>query len=132
MKKLLLLAFLILFGFIVFNRQRIFIRDPLATVYVNGVQQSGFQTYINYSNDVLLERDTQAGGYGVLVQNWNHTPGAPSTLQCLHWMACMTDADHATTVPLEHTRPYEPKTEMTSREVSFVAGDGSAMRVTLR
>lgn len=116
------------------NRQRVFVRDPIAKVTVNGEPDPAYQVYINYSNDVLLERDDQKTGYGILVQNWNRIPGTPGTLQCIHWMACMTDADHATMLPLDHTGPgaYDPRTKMTSTSVAFVDGEGRAVEVKLR
>ncbi|MDP9038240.1 MAG: hypothetical protein M3O02_03065 [Acidobacteriota bacterium] len=135
MKRVLLLLFVLIFGYILLHRERGFVRDPLATVYLDGAAQAGWQVYINYSNDVLLERDAQpARGYGILVQNWNRIPGNPATLKCIHWMACMTDADHATALPLDHTGPgaYDPRTSMSSRVVSFADGEGHTLRVTLR
>lgn len=122
-------------GFVLVNRQRVFIRDPIAKVYVNGTQDSAYQTYINYSNDILLERDDKPiYGYGILVQNWNRIPSTPATLKCVHWMACMTDADHATALPLDHTGPgaYDPRTSMSDREVTFIDGTGATIRVTIR
>ena len=50
-------------AFVLVNRQRVFVRDPLAKVTVNGTLDSAYQVYINYSNDVLLERDDQKTGY---------------------------------------------------------------------
>jgi hypothetical protein len=49
-------------------------------------------------------------------------------------MACLGDADHATTFPIESSgrRRYDPRVSMSSREVSFVDGDGAMMRVELR
>src|SRR5579871_6049354 len=105
MKRLFALAFLILLGLILINRQRVFVRDPLASVYRGGakdkeaeVKQSDVQVYINYSNDVLLIREAEPGRYNLLVQHWNRSPGTPAKLNCVHWMACLTDADHATLV----------------------------------
>ena len=133
MKTFLLLVFVAFMAFVLINRERVFVRDPLATVYLNSTKQSGFQVYINYSNDVLIERDAQPTGFGVLVQRWNLTPATPAGLQCIHWMACMTDADHATTLPLDDAGPkYAPKTSMSSREVSFTEPSGDVMRITLR
>ena len=121
-------------AFVLINRERVFVRDPLAKVTVNGAAESGYQVYINFSNDVLLERDDQTTGYGILVQNWNRMPGTPSTLKCVHWMACMTDADHATALPLDHTGPgaYDPRTTMSSSSVDFVDGAGRNVHVALR
>ena len=134
MFKFLLLVFVLLLGFVLVNRQRVFVRDPLAKVTVNGASGSGFQVYINYSNDVLLERDGEPTGYGILVQNWNRTPSTPATLKCIHWMACMTDAEHATALPLDHTGPgaYDPRTTMSSKAVQFVDGEGRTVHVSLR
>jgi hypothetical protein len=83
---------------------------------------------------VLLEQDAEPGSYRVLVQSWNEMPGTPAILKCLRWMACLGDADHATTFPIESSgrRRYDPRVSMSSREVSFVDGDGAMMRVELR
>lgn len=134
MRRLLLLVFIVLLAFVLVNRQRVFVRDPIAKVTVNGAPQTAYQVYINYGNDVLLERDDVPTGYGIIVQSWNKTPGTPAKLQCIHWMACMTDADRATALPLDHTGPgaYDPRTTMTSTEVVFVDGQGRAVQVKLR
>ena len=134
MKKILLLALLVLLALIAFNRQRVYVRDPLATVFKNDVKQSGVQVFINYSNEVLLEQDQEPGAYRVLVQSWNKMPGTPSYLICIRWMACLADADHAATYPIEWTGrgKYDPRVSMSSRGVSFVAGDGATVRVELR
>jgi len=133
MKTLLLLVFLGTMGFVVVNRQRVYVRDPLATVTRDEVTQSGVQVFLNYSNDVLLERDQEPGAYRTLVQGWNKMPGTPVVLRCLRWMICLADADQAATFPIEWSGKgkYEPGVAMTSREVSFVDGDGASVRVTL-
>jgi hypothetical protein len=129
-KRILLAVFLVVMAFIWVNRQRVYVRDPLATVYKNDVKQSGVQVFINYSNDVLVVQD----GARTLVQGWNKMPGTPVVLTCVQWMACMADANHAGTLPVEWSGkgPYDPRVAMTSREVSFVAGDGATVRVVLR
>ena len=134
MKTILLLVFVVLLALIFVNRQRVYVRDPLATVYRNEVQQSGVQVFINYSDDVLLEQDAGPGSYRILVQGWNRMPGTPAVLKCIRWMACLADADHAATLPIEWNGKgrYDPRVAMTSREVSFVDGDGATMRVVLR
>jgi hypothetical protein len=83
---------------------------------------------------VLLEQDAEPGAYRVLVQAWNKMPGEPQHLICIRWMACLADADHAATFPIEWMGKgkYDPKVSMTSRAVSFVDGDGAAIRVALR
>jgi hypothetical protein len=133
-KRILLLVFLIVLAFVWVNRQRVYVRDPLATVYRNDVQQSGVQVFINYSNDVLIEQDAEPGAFRILVQGWNKMPGTPVVLKCVRWMACMADADHAGALPIEWTGKgtYDPRVAMTSHEVSFVDGGGATMRITLR
>ncbi len=132
-KTILILAFVVMMGFILVNRQRVFIRDPVATVYRNEVKQSGIQVFINYSNDVLLEKEEEPGAYRTILQNWDETPGIPSDLVCIRWMACLTRADHAPANPIVRTGKgkYDPKVTMTSREISFVDGDGTRVRVEL-
>ena len=134
MKMFLVLVFVGLLVLILVNRQRVYVRDPIASVYGNGAKQSGVQVFINYANDVLLEQDEDPGSYRILVQHGSKMPGTPAILGCLRWMVCLTDADVATTLPMDWSGKgrYEPKVSMTSREVSFVGGDGVAMRVTLR
>lgn len=134
MKKILLLVFLVVLGFIWVNRLRVFVRDPVATVYKDDVKQSGVQVFINYANDVLLEQDAEPGSYRVLVQGWNRMPGSPVLLKCVRWMACMTDGDHPPTFPMEWSGKgkYDPHVVMSNRVVTFTGGDGAAMRVVLR
>ena len=135
MKKLLLIAFVVILALVLVNRQRVFLRDPLAKVYrssgVKGadeVKQSGVQVYINYSNDVLLMKENP-GGYALLVQHWNRMPGTPARLRCIHWMACMTDSDEA---PLLSGPKYDAKVQMSNRTVSFNDPQGAMTRVELR
>lgn len=134
MKTILIVAFLVLLALIFVNRQRVFVRDPLAMVYRNDVKQTSVEVFINYSSDVLMARDSDSGSYWTLLQAWNRTPGTPTVLKCLHWMVCLTDADHATTLPLEwHGKgKHDPRVTMTSAEVSFVDSDGATMQVELR
>ena len=135
MKTILVVVFAVLLGAILLNRQKVFVLDPLATVYRNDAKQSGIDVYINYSDDVLIDRqDNDSGSYWTLLQGWSKLPGTPVVLRCLRWMACLTDADHATTLPLEWNGKgkYDPRVSMSHREVSFVDGDGAALRVDLR
>lgn len=132
MRKLLVLLFLLLIGFIVFNRQRIYLRDPLASVTLAGHAVSGVKVMINYSNDVLLDDasvPTERRLY--LVQHWNQkleTPTAP--LKCLYGLACLLDQDHATATIL-HQGTADAVT-MSNTRVSFVDDDGANEIVTLR
>ena len=102
-------------------------------------KQSGVQVFVNAAGDVLLWQDAEPGAYRILVQAWNKAPGTPVRLICLHWMVCLTDADRAATIPMDwtgnsgrHKGKYDPRVSMTSREVSFVNGDGVTIRVELR
>jgi hypothetical protein len=132
-KTVLILAFVVIMGFIVINRERVYVRDPLATVYRNDVEQSGVQVYMNYSNDVLLEKDS-GNPFRILVQDSNEVPGTPVDLICMRWMACMTKSDRPPILPMEWKGKgkYDPRMTMTNKEVSFVDGDGSRVRVRLR
>jgi hypothetical protein len=137
MKKLLLIAFLVILGLVLTHRYRVFVRDPLATVYrssgpngAEALKQEGVQVYINYSNDVLLMKEG-SGGYTLLVQHWNRMPGLPTKLQCIHWMACLTNADDAAMIPVQGGQ-YDPKVQMSDRTVSFVDPQGAVTRVELR
>jgi len=132
--KTLIVVFVLVLGLVLVNRQKVFVLDPLATVYRNDLKQSGVEVFINYSNDVLFERDSDSGSYWTVLQGWNRVPGTPVVLHCLRWMACLTDADRATTLPLEWNGKgkYDPRVSMSHREVTFVDGDGTTVRVTLR
>jgi hypothetical protein len=134
MKTILTLLLIASLALLIYNRQRIYLRDPLATVYRNDVQQTGVEVFINYSNDVLLEQDAEPAPSSILLQDWNKMPGTPTTLTCLRWIACMTDADQASAIPLAWTGKgkYDPKVFMTTREVSFVDANASAVRIELR
>ncbi len=36
-------------------RQRLFLRNPLASVERNGMKQTGYRVYLNYYNDIVVE-----------------------------------------------------------------------------
>jgi hypothetical protein len=136
MKKVLALGLLVFLVFVVVHRQRLFLRDPLASVTRDGVKVDGVRVMINYSNDVLLEDPTAGHRRMYLIQNWNkvaETPTAP--LRCLQGLACLTDADEAAgAVLVPGTRgrrsPFEGVT-MTNKRVEFVDEDGALVGVTL-
>ena len=137
MKRIFLLLFLVGLAFILLHRQRVFLRDPLAHVDVTGpqsggaVRQSDVQVYINYSNDVLLWKESSPG-YMIVVQHSNKTPGSPLHIRCIHWMACLTDAVEATTLPLQAAGTYDPKVQMSNVEVDFTNPAGQRFQVRLR
>jgi hypothetical protein len=113
-------------------RQRLFLRDPIATVERNGMKQQDYRVYLNFFNDILLEDLSQ--NRRVLVQARNGVPmvpGMPIHLTCLRGMACLTKAEFAPTAPLRD-REYVPLVEMSNASVSFIDGDGANMRIALR
>jgi len=137
--KIFLLVMCVLFlTLLAVNRQRIYVRDPIASVYKNDAKQDGAQVFISYSGDVLLWRDAEPRESRILVQSWNKMPGTPQRLTCLHWLVCLTDADHATIYPLDwssygtHHGTYDPKVLMSGGEVSYIDADGSRMRAELK
>ena len=127
MKRFLLLLSVVLIVFVAVYRQRLFLRNPLAKVYRNGVRQQDVRVYINYSTDILVEGSPGIRFY--IVQNWNRLPGVPQALTCLHAMVCWSDHDEATLLPLAGSKG--PAT-MSNREITFRQSDGGTVRVTLR
>jgi hypothetical protein len=126
-----LLVIVALAALVFVYRQRIYLRIPIASVYRNQVRQTGVQVFVNYSFDVLLEKDDEPGAYRTLVQSWSRMPGTPTELQCLRWMVCLTDANHASTIPMfvSGNQVYDPQVTLTKHEVSFVDRDGATVRV---
>ena len=124
MRKLILLILIVLIVFVIWNKQRVFVRDPLANVVRDGAKVDGEQVYINFTNDVLLENDN-APSHIMIVQH-GHAVGVPTKLRCIHWVACLTDADVATTLPLGGAIQT-----MDSKTVAFREGNGRHWNVTL-
>lgn len=129
MRKLVILLLIVLAGYVVLNRQRIYVRDPLAKSYRNAAEMKDTRVYINYFNDAIIEDLAEQRIY--LVQNWNKIPGSPRQLHCLYGIACLTEADHPEMVPLGGAS-YTPNTQMSDREISFEDGYGIGLRITLR
>ena len=127
MKKWIALALLVAIVFVAYNRNCLYVRDPLGSVTRNGSKEDGAQVYINYPNEVLIENDNSPA-YTLLVQHANHA-GSPAELRCLHWMLCMTDADTAT---LAQPAPSIAVEQMTNKSVHFVDGEKREAVVTLR
>lgn len=126
MKKV--LAVLVVLGavFVIYNRQRLYIRDPLGSIARDGEKESGAQVFINYSNDVLLEND-RPPMYVTVVQHGGHA-GGPKTLHCMHYVACLADEDVVALLPLTTEITVE---SMTSKEVRYREGRQEVV-VTLR
>lgn len=125
MKKLIALLILALIVFVIVERQRVFVRDVLASAQRDGAKVDGEQVYINISNDVILENDNPP--MLVFMAQKGQPLGVPTRLRCIHWLACLTDADVATTMPLGGSTPV-----MSSKTVSFRDQDGRHWVVTLR
>jgi hypothetical protein len=127
LRKLIVLLLLIAIVFVVYNRQRLYVRDPLGSVTRGGVHEQGAQVFINYSNDVLLENDNPPM-YVLLVQH-GQPVGTPAKLWCIHWAMCMTNADVATLVEGDQ---LAPAISMGGRTVAFRDANGRDTVVTLR
>jgi hypothetical protein len=111
--------------FVIVERQRLFVRDVLASVQRDGKKVDGEQVYININNDVLLENDNPP--MLVFMAQKGQPLGVPTKLRCLHWLACLTDADVASTIAIGGSRPV-----MSSKTVSFRDQDGRRWVVSLR
>jgi hypothetical protein len=128
MGKILAVVTLFLVIFVALNRQRIYLRDPLAAVYHNEVKEDGARVFINYSNDVLVQSGDFTHTKEILVQGWNGVPGIPVEMLCLQGLACLAQANHAPMVGWSGARTAV----MTSKQISFEDGDGTSIRITLR
>jgi len=126
MKKFILLLLIIVILFAVWNRQRLYLRDPLASVMRDGVKEPGAQVFINYSNDVLLQ-NYNAPMYVTLIQHGQPT-GTPATLRCIAYTLCMTDANVATLVDADQ---HAPAHSMSSSTVAFTDTKGRETLVKL-
>jgi hypothetical protein len=111
-KKLIALLIIVLVVFVVVERKRVFVRDPLASVTRSGQKVSGEQVYINYYNDVLLENDNPP--MQVTVVEKGQPIGVPTKLRCIHWVACLSDADAPSALRLN-----EAIESMSSKAVRF-------------
>ncbi len=116
------------------NRDRLYLRDPLATVYENETEQHGIQVFVTNTGDVLVIREEYPGAYRTLVQRWNKQPGTPLALRCIRWIACLADANHAAAylIDWDNKGRHDPPATMTRREITFVNAEGKTMRVELR
>jgi hypothetical protein len=116
-KKLIALLVILLVVFVVVERKRVYVRDPLANVTRAGDKVSGEQVYINFYNDVLLENDNPP--MLVMIVEKGQPVGVPTKLRCIHWLACLTDADAATALPLNASVQ-----SMSGKSVRFHDEDG--------
>ena len=91
MRKLILLLVLVAVVFVVWNRQRLYVRDPLGTVVRDGVKEQGAQVFLNYSSDVMLE-NFNTPMYVTLIQHGQRV-GTPVTMHCVAYVMCLMEAD---------------------------------------
>lgn len=124
MKKLIGLLVLIAIVYVVWNRQRVYVRDPLASSLRDGVKVDGEQVYINFYNDVLLENDNPP--MQVLLVERGQPIGTPAKLHCIHWAACLTDAGAGSTLPTGGAIE-----SMSAKLVSFRDSEGHQWTVKL-
>jgi len=123
-KKLIALLVIILIVYVVVERKRVFVRDPLATVTRAGEKVDGEQVYINFYNDALLENDNPP--MLVMLVEKGHPVGVPTDLRCAHWLACLTDDNPASNLPLKASVQ-----SMSKKTINFSDQDGKPWVVTL-
>ncbi len=126
MKKLLSLLLIVLIVFAVYNRDRIYVRDPLASVTRNGVPETGVQVFINFHNNVLLEHDDNPR-YITLLQH-GQPVGAPPLVPCIHYIACLT-AEVISPVLITSRKAHIES--MTDKTVTFLDDQNREAVVTL-
>jgi len=124
-KKLIALVIILLVVFVVVERKRVYVRDPLASVTRDGAKVDGEQVFINFYNDVLLENDNPP--MHLFLAEQGQPIGIPTKLRCIHWVACLTDADIATTY-----RTASSINSMTSKAVVFHDESGRRWTIKLR
>ena len=129
MKKVLMVLTLAIVVFVYLNRERLFLRDPLAKVERGGVAVSGAAVLINYSNDILLDDTSSGRNRMYVVQNWNLAPSVPGELKCFALFVCLADADHVAGAPIH---AGAPAAVMTNKRVEFVDENDANVVVTLR
>ncbi|MGA8940823.1 MAG: hypothetical protein WB439_16795 [Acidobacteriaceae bacterium] len=127
MRKFILLLVVLAVVFLVWNRQRLYVRDPLGSVVRDGVKEKGAQVLINYSDDVLLQ-NYNAPMYVTLVQHGDRV-GSPAEMHCMLYVACLMDADEPTFVMTDTAAKV---TTMTGKLVEYSDGSGRDTVVTLR
>lgn len=129
MKKLVALIVLALVAFLVVNRYRVYLRDPIATVTRDGIRLGDQKVYINYPSDILLQDGSGTVPRLYIVQHWNTEVGTPTVaLKCIQGVACMADADHATAARVSRIG----NVNMTSRQIDFNDENNAHVTVTLR
>jgi hypothetical protein len=127
LRKFILLLVVVAVVFVVWSRQRLYVRDPLGSVVRDGVKEQGAQVLINYSNDVLLQ-NYNAPMYVLLVQHGDRI-GTPAEMHCVAYVACLMEADQPT---FASTEDGAKELVMTGKTVEYRDGKGRDTVVTLR
>jgi hypothetical protein len=126
LKKIILVVVLVAVVFVIWNRQRLYVRDPLGSVMRDGVKEVGAQVLINYSNDVLLQ-NYNAPMYVQLVQHGGRV-GTPAEMHCVAYVMCLMDADQPSFVSTEEGATVGT---MTGKTVEYRDAKGRDTVVTL-
>lgn len=126
MRKFILLLVVLAVVFVVWNRHRLYVRDPLGSVVRDGVKEQGAQVLINYSDDVLLQ-NYNAPMYVTLVLHGDRI-GTPGTLHCVAYVMCLLDADVPSFLV---TDEGAKETTMTGKMVEYRDANGRDTVVTL-
>jgi hypothetical protein len=125
-RKFILLLVVLAVVFVVWNRQRLYVRDPLGSVVRDGVKEADAQVLINYSNDVLLQ-NYNAPMYVQLVQHGDRV-GTPKEMHCVAYVMCLMDADQPSFVMTEDGAKVGT---MTGKTVEYRDSKGRDTVVTL-
>jgi len=126
LRKFIALLVLVAVVFVVWNRQRLYVRDPLGSVVRDGVKEQDAQVLINYSNDVLLQ-NYNAPVYVLLVQHGDRM-GTPAEMHCVAYVACLMEADQPA---FASTEDGAKELVMTGKKVEFRDAKGRDTVVTL-
>jgi hypothetical protein len=127
MRKLILLLVVLAVVFVVWNRQRLYVRDPLGTVVRDGVKEQGAQVFLNYSSDVLLE-NFNAPMYVTLIQHGQRV-GTPVTMHCVAYVMCLMESDVPAFSSTDEGAKVMP---MSDKVVEYRDVNGRDTAVTLR
>lgn len=125
MRKFIALLVLVAVVFLIWNRHRLYVRDPLGSVLRDGVKEQGAQVLINYSDDVLLQ-NYNAPMYVTLIQHGDRV-GTPGILHCVAYVMCLLDAD----VPAFIATEDGAKVAMSGKVVEYRDATGRDTVVTL-
>jgi hypothetical protein len=126
LKKWIVLLVVAVGVFAAYNRNRLFVRDPLGSVLRDGIKEQGAQVFINYANEALIENDN-APMYMTVIEHGDRI-GTPAKINCIHYLVCLLDADQATLATAVRHGDVEA---MDGREVRYRNGKAEVV-VALR